>query len=86
MVAAYHEALLHGGVRDYGFDACYRDYRRAMLQVLQTLVVLFGMVKPSRSPDAQERAAWELGRVWVSRIQPRLSALQLPDPRLLEPV
>lgn len=31
IVGAYHDALLEGGVRDYDFEQCWEDYRRAVL-------------------------------------------------------
>ena len=33
LLRRYHTQLLHGGVRDYDFDRCVRDYRLAMLGV-----------------------------------------------------
>ena len=27
LLRRYHEGLMAGGVRDYDFDACWRDYR-----------------------------------------------------------
>ena len=33
LVESYHSALLSHGVRDYGIETCWRDYRLAMLQV-----------------------------------------------------
>ena len=40
IVAAYHQALVTGGVDDYDLEACWEDYRFSMIQ--GPLVALFG--------------------------------------------
>ena len=42
MLIAYHQTLLDGGVEDYDFDACWRDYRQATLAIVIAAVYAAG--------------------------------------------
>ena len=54
--AAYHQALVQAGVRDYALDACRRDVRLGLLTSLQTLMYALGMLEVS-SERARKLAA-----------------------------
>jgi hypothetical protein len=50
LVRGYHQALVDGGVRDYGWDECWRDYRINALAGF--LVAMTAALGTERSPDA----------------------------------
>jgi len=66
----YHATLVEGGVTDYSFEDCLRDYQLNLLIVMITPVAVCGMLDPGN-----ERGM-TLGRVMLTR---SLSALKSMD-------
>jgi hypothetical protein len=53
LLRVYHSLLIGGGVRDYTFEQCWRDYRLAMLQAVSRLILVVGI---GAVPDELEGA------------------------------
>lgn len=64
LLRGYHATLEECGVRGYGFDACLRDYRLALLEVLTFVVRASAML------DFSSRR----GRLMLTRLAEQLSA------------
>lgn len=69
LLRAYHDELVEGGVRDYPYDACRRDYERALLLHLHRLV----MVDQLEMGEARGK---DLVEVWLSRLAARLQGVR----------
>ncbi len=52
LVAAYHQALVDGGVEDYSFDLCFEDYRFGALQ--GPLITVLGAAYGARTDRGDE--------------------------------
>ena len=61
VVAEYHDALRGGGVDEYSFDDCWRDYRRVMLSCL------IGPVFTCGSLDLKDEASRRTMEIGLSR-------------------
>ena len=73
----YHDALVAGGVKDYGFARFVRDYERGLLSVMQTIATTDGV-------EMGDDRGVELIDVWMERLFARARHVDLE--RVLEPV
>lgn len=58
VVTGYHDALISGGIDDYSFDDCWRDYRSVMLSCLIGPIVTAGSLDLN---DEASRQTMEIG-------------------------
>jgi hypothetical protein len=65
LVRAYHEELVAGGVRDYPFEQCWRDYQLSKLFILYRFMMGVNLIDLSH----------ERGQILLDRILERLIAL-----------
>ena len=72
LVRTYHDALLEAGVADYPYEACRRDYERALLLMLHRLVLIDMM-------DLGEARGKDLIDVWLARLAARLEGVRPND-------
>lgn len=70
LLADYHAALIKAGVANYDFDRFRRDYKRAMLLVLQTLTTIDQV-------DMGDERGLELQKTWMRRLLARLKHIDL---------
>jgi hypothetical protein len=70
LVRGYHEDLVAHGVRDYAFDDCLRDYRRALLAVLHR-------ISSTDTMELGEGRGSDLIEAWLTRTLARLRDVDL---------
>jgi hypothetical protein len=70
LLRGYHEDLVANGVRDYAFDECLRDYRRALLAVLHR-------ISSTDTMELGEGRGVDLIEAWLSRTLARLRDVDL---------
>ncbi len=65
----YHDELLRGGVRDYGFDALRQDYRRALLMMVQRTTSALAGVETTNDRGR------DLFLAWADRLDARVQGM-----------
>jgi len=73
--AAWHEALLAGGVRDYSFDEALSDFRLAVLHCLSVPVKALYQVGPEPSGRTARLVDAIAERVFASALEIGAGAL-----------
>jgi aminoglycoside/choline kinase family phosphotransferase len=58
LVRMYHDTLVANGVRDYGWDQCWREYRRMALYVFVYVVISLGTLDPANERGVRLMQAW----------------------------
>jgi hypothetical protein len=58
LVKMYHDILVENGVEGYGFDQCWREYRRMALYVFVYVVISLGTLEPSNARGLALFQAW----------------------------
>ncbi len=72
LAATYHQSLVNGGVRDYTFDECLKDYQLAQLLALRMTLILAGSPDLDENPDLVI-----LFQSWIDRLMPQLDGFDL---------
>jgi len=73
LVRTYHEILLAGGVRDYGWEQCWREYRVGALYLLVYVVISLGTLD-----SANERGV-ALFNSWLDRATSAIRDLEAAE-------
>lgn len=69
LVRGYHAALLEAGVRDYGFDQCWEDYRACGLILMGYLVTGARDIDPNAQNDRGREALETIFRRYAATVE-----------------
>ena len=73
LITVYHQGLVEGGLTDYSFEACMRDYPYGMLVALRYMLIIIGGLEIEKNPNARHML-----NLWFDRMVPLIEDIDLP--------